>query len=144
MSSVATTLERALWLESQGCSVIPLHPRSKKPCADLLPLIDGTASWKPYQTQRADSATIHKWFDTKPDINIGLVCGAVSGVVCVDVDGEKGQAWFKEHMPKPNLFQRTSSEHKFHAFYKHPGQGTYIPPSVKGVFDEIDIRGDGS
>lgn len=138
------TLTRALWLESQGCSVIPLYPRSKRPCTDLLPMLDNTPSWKPYQTRRADSAEITSWFDRRPDINIGLVCGAISGVVCVDVDGEKGHEWFKGHMPRPNLFQYTSSAHKFHAFYKHPGNGSYIPPSVKGVSDEIDIRGDGS
>lgn len=138
------TLDRALWLQAQGCSVIPLYPRSKRPCADLLPLIGDTPTWKPYQTKRADAAEIHRWFERKPDINIGLVCGAVSGVVCVDVDGEKGHDWFKANMPRPNLFQYTSSQHKFHAFYKHPGSGSYIPPSVKGVSDEIDIRGDGS
>ena len=134
------TLDRALWLESQGCSVIPLMPRSKRPCAELLP----KGAWKEYQTRRANAGEIKAWFDSKPDINIALVCGAISGVVCVDVDGEKGQAWFKQNMPRPNLFQFTSSEHKFHAFYKHPGKGCVIPPSVKGISDEIDIRGDGS
>ena len=141
------TLEQALWLESEGCSVIPLYPRSKRPCAELLPTIDGTATWKPYQTKRADRAEIQRWFERKADINIGLVCGAISGVVCVDVDGEKGQEWFKSHISttaKPNLYQFTSSSHKFHAFYKHPGSGVIIPPSVKGINDEIDIRGDGS
>lgn len=144
MSSQNATLERALWLQAQGCSVIPLMPRSKRPCADMLPKIGDTPTWKPYQTRCADSAEIRRWFERKPDINIGLVCGAISGVVCVDVDGEKGHEWFKAHMPRPNLFQYTSSAHKFHAFYRHPGSGSYIPPSVKGISDEIDIRGDGS
>lgn len=132
-------LSMALWLLEQGCSVIPIAPRTKKPCSAVLP--DG--EWREFQTRQATEHEVRAWFATKPDINIALVCGVVSGVVAVDVDGEKGQEWFKAQMPKPNLFQFTSSKHKFHAFYKHPGNGVRIPPCVKLV-DEIDIRGDGS
>ena len=144
MSRCHSTRDRAMWLVEQGCSVIPLQPRSKRPCADLLPVVDGSPSWRPFQTRRATSKEVEGWFQRIPDINIGLVCGAISGVVCVDVDGEKGHEWFKATMPRPNLFQFTSSQHKFHGFYRHPGGSVVIPPSVKGVADEIDIRGDGS
>lgn len=132
-------LDMALWLLEQGCSVIPIAPRSKKPCVSVLP----EGEWKAFQTRRATEQEVRAWFAAKPDINIALVCGAVSGVVAVDVDGEKGQEWFKLNMPKPNLFQFTSAKYKFHAFYKHPGNGVRIPPCVKLV-EEIDIRGDGS
>ena len=136
--------KQALWLCQQGCSVIPLNPRSKRPCGDLLPIIDGKASWKPYQEKKATEEEINGWFARKPDINIGLVCGYISGVVCIDVDGEIGQKWFVENMPEAKLWQYTSGPNKFHAFYKHPGENIRIPPSVKMINDEIDIRGDGS
>lgn len=149
-----TMLESALWLESQGCSVIPLFPRNKEPYAPCLPEIEVIEkgcrklkrSWIPYQTKRATAEDIREWFDRKLDINIGLVCGAISGVVCVDVDGEKGQEWFAKNIGdhKPNLFQFTSAAYKFHAFFKHPGNGIHIPPSVKGIHPEVDIRGDTS
>ena len=149
-----TMLESALWLESQGCSIIPLFPRSKNPYAPCLPEIEVIEkgcrklkrSWTPFQTERATADEIKIWFDSRKDINIGLICGAISGVVCVDIDGPEGHKWFKEHIqePKPNLFQFTSSPDKFHVFYKHPGNGVVIPPSVKNIHSEIDVRGDGS
>ena len=149
-----TMLESALWLESQGCSVLPLFPRSKEPYAPCLPEIEVIEkgcrrlkrSWTPFQTQRPTADDIRGWFEKRKDLNIGLICGAISGVVCVDIDGPAGHQWFKEHVqePKPNLFQYTSSKDKFHVFYKHPGNGVIIPPSVKDIHKEIDVRGDGS
>ena len=136
----STCLEMALWLESQGCSVFPLEPRSKKPLASVLP----NHSWKEFQTRRATPEEIRLWFDQVPDANLALVCGSISGVVVIDVDGEKGQEWFKAHvLVRPNVFQFTSSPHKFHAFYKHPGPDIRVSPSV-AVVEEIDVRGDGS
>jgi hypothetical protein len=132
-------LETALWLLSEGCSVFPLAPRSKKPIGGPLP----GGVWGEFQKRRATPEEARKWFKDCPDANLALVCGEISGVVVVDVDGEKGQAWFKVNMSKPNLFQFTSGKHKFHAFFRHPGVGFHVPPSVRPV-PEIDIRGDGS
>lgn len=135
-----TCLDMALWLASQGCSVFPLEPRSKRPFASILP----DHSWKEFQSRRATPDEIKRWFEVAPDANLALVCGSISGVVVIDVDGEKGKEWFKEHAPvKPNVFQFTSSKHKFHAFYKHPGPDVRVSPSV-AVVEEIDVRGDGS
>lgn len=149
-----TRLESALWLESEGCSVIPLVPNDKNPYGPCLPQervfengsVHMKGVWKPFQERRATPEEIKEWFDKREDINIGLVCGEISGVVCVDVDGPDGQKWFAENIGnnKPNLFQFTSADNKFHAFYKHPGNGFRIPPSVKGIHPQIDIRGDGS
>lgn len=134
-----TCKDMALWLIGQGCSVIPIAPRSKRPCAKALP----RGKWEEFTTRLATSEEVARWFEIEPDANIALVCGAISGIVAVDVDGEIGQGWFKANMPKPNWWQFTSSKHKFHAFYRHPGAGHVIPPAVR-VTEEIDIRGDGS
>ena len=140
MQKFTTCLEAALWFESQGCSVFPLEPRSKKPYAALLP----DHSWKEFQTRRATPEEIRHWFAVAPDANLALVCGSISGVIVIDVDGEEGQKWFQENVPaKPNLFQYTSSKSKFHAFYKHPGAHVRVAPSV-AVVNQIDVRGDAS
>jgi hypothetical protein len=131
--------EMALWLLRQGCSVIPIEPRGKKPLASVLP--DG--KWRKYQTQPATVSEVSSWFSKMPDANIALVCGDVSGIVAVDVDGSKGQKWFRENLPKPNFFQFTSSKNKFHAFFKHPGSGVTVPPAVR-ITEQVDVRGDGS
>lgn len=126
-------LNMALEMVRAGKSIIPIQPKGKKPAL---------RSWEEFQARIATEEEVRGWFDKNPNINIGLVCGAVSGVVAVDVDGEEGQEWFKANMdPKPNCFQYTSSAHKFHAFYAHPGER--IPPAV-GLAKEVDVRGDGS
>ena len=134
-----TCKDMALWLISQGCSVIPLMPKDKRPLARVLP----KGAWGEFSKRIATQDEVNRWFELEPNANIGLVCGAISGLVAVDVDGENGQAWFKENMPKPNWFQYTSSAHKFHAFYKHPRGGVVVPPAVR-ITDQIDVRGDGS
>lgn len=136
----ARCLESALRLQAMGCSVIPLVPQSKRPLAKALP----GGKWEEFQHRIPTPEEIRGWFEIEPNANIALVCGEVSGVVAIDVDGPKGQAWFKSHMPRPNWYQMTSAKDKFHAFYQHPGGGRRIPPSVSLVNDEIDVRGDGS
>jgi len=151
--NLVTRLESALWLESQGCSVLPLFPKNKTPYTPCLPemrvIEKGSPTikrtWIPYQTKRATPDEIHAWFEKNPDINVGLMCGAISGVVCVDIDGKEGLDWFNANVkPFPNLYQYTSSKVKIHCFYKHPGNGVQIRPSVKDYHSQIDIRGDGS
>ena len=134
-----TCHEQAKILAAMGCSVIPLRPHGKEPLARVLP----NGSWADFQNRIASDDEIDEWFRREPQANLGLVCGAVSGVVAVDVDGEDGQAWFKANMPRPNRYQQTSSPHKFHAFYKHPRGDCRIPPAVR-IEKEIDVRGDGS
>lgn len=126
----------ALELINNGISVIPLQPKDKRPNAKLLP-----NGWKEYQDRIASEEEVKEWYDKEPNGNLGLVTGAISGIVAVDVDGKKGQDWFKKEMTvKPNLFQFTSSKHKFHALYRHPGGK--IKNAVR-ITDEVDIRADG-
>lgn len=147
-------LNMALDMARAGKSIIPIQPRGKKPAWQVLPVITDErgepilsdagktqVGWEAFKTRIATEDEIHGWFEKMPDLNIGLVCGAVSGMVAVDVDGEAGQAWFRANMPKPNLFQYTSNKSKFHAFYAHPGRR--VAPAV-GIAPEVDVRGDGS
>lgn len=125
-------LNMALELVRAGKSVIPIRPRNKVPAL---------SKWEQYQERIPTEDEVQAWFKRTPDANIALVCGAISNIVAIDVDGEQGQAWFKGNMPKPNCYQYTSSKSKFHAFYAHPGG--IVPPAV-GIATEVDVRGDGS
>lgn len=125
-------LNMALEMVRAGKSIIPIQPKGKRPAIK---------SWEEYQTRIATEDEVQGWFKKNPDINIALVCGEVSGLVAVDVDGEQGQAWFKQNMPRPNCYQYTSSKSKFHAFYAHPGRR--VAPAVR-IAPEVDVRGDGS
>ena len=125
-------LNTALDMVRAGKSIIPIQPKGKRPAIK---------SWEEFQNRVATEEEVRGWFENKPDLNIALVCGSMSGLVAVDVDGEQGQAWFKENMPRPNCYQYTSSKSKFHAFYSHPGRR--VAPAVR-IAPEVDVRGDGS
>lgn len=65
------------YVEKHGFSVIPLTDggRSKKPAV----------SWEPYQTRRPIVQQLEEWF-AETDYGIGIVCGAISGIVVADDD----------------------------------------------------------
>jgi DNA-binding MarR family transcriptional regulator len=83
-------LDAALHYRSNGISVIPIDPQTKRPYWRLLPKnAEGKGAWKQYQTASADEATIRQWF-TGTDAGIAAVCGAVSGNLLIldfDVSG---------------------------------------------------------
>ena len=59
-----------------------------------------------HQQRRADADEISDWFRRWPDANIGIVTGAVSGLVVLDIDPRHGGEeslgrWEAEHGPLP-------------------------------------------
>ena len=130
----SSCLEAALKLESLGLSVIPLRAHEKSPAI----------AWKEFCNRRATPDEIRDWYTKHPDWNLGIVCGAVSGISVVDIDGEEGVEWFKANgLPVSPLQQRTSGPHKMHMIYRHPGAGFVVHPSVDTTV-KVDVRGDGS
>lgn len=71
------TLKQALLYHKTGLSVIPIREKDKRPAV---------ASWKTFQTTRADAQAIEKHFTENPDDNIGLVTGRISGITVIDID----------------------------------------------------------
>jgi hypothetical protein len=67
------------------------------------------------------------------------VCGAVSGIVVLDVDGPEGEASLNGHKVPPAPMVRTP--HGRHVYFRHPGRP--VPPKV-GLLPHVDVRGDGS
>jgi hypothetical protein len=80
-------LEAALHYRSNGISVIPINPRTKRPYWDLLPKNEeGKGTWKQYQHAIADEATVIAWFEGT-DAGVAAVGGAVSGgLLIIDTD----------------------------------------------------------
>jgi len=54
---------------------------------DKKPLL---TTWAEYQTEKATTALIDKWWDTWPDANIAIITGQTSGIIVVDADSENG------------------------------------------------------
>lgn len=94
-------LAAALRLAGLGWSIIPLcHPEHqgfhyaahRKACnrPGKLP----TVRWKQHQTVRLTAEELAAIWARNPLLNVGVVCGPVSGIVMVDIDTDQGEeAW---------------------------------------------------
>jgi len=117
------TLKEALSYAKQGFSVIPIGK-------DKQPLV----AWKKYQTEKASEEQIRKWFENSPGKNIGIVTGAISGIVVVDVEAG-GDV---KDLP-PTVIAKTGGD-GWHYYYKHPG---FEVKNSTRIRELTDIRGDG-
>jgi hypothetical protein len=119
----------------RGWSVIPLQPRSKLPAA----------RWEPYQQQRADAATLAHWARRWPLLNLGVVTGAVSGLVVIDVDPRHGgfeslAALERQHGALPATIEAETGGGGRHLYFVCP-----VPPprNKAGLAPGVDLRGEG-
>lgn len=133
--------EAALQYARKGLSIIPVSKEKR-------PII----AWAEFQQRRATEEEINGWFAQWPDMNIGMVTGAISGMSVIDVESGGDASQF----PK-SVSQKTGGG-GVHLFYRHRdgikntarireltdtrGDGGYviIAPSVtsKGSYEWID------
>jgi hypothetical protein len=95
---MATLLEAALDAERRGYSVVPIHPRSKRPAV----------AWKVLQQRLATPEHIKRWYAKVPDLNVGVVTGPISGLMVADLDPRNDAtgettAWLAKLMPAPTV-----------------------------------------
>jgi hypothetical protein len=125
----------ALAYAALGWSVLPIEPRGKRP---LVP-------WLEWQQRRADADEIDGWFRRRPDANVGIVTGRVSGLVVVDVDPRHDGAAsldraLAEHDPLPRTVEAETGGGGRHLYFAHPG----VPVHNRvGILPGIDLRADG-
>ncbi|MEN6320627.1 MAG: bifunctional DNA primase/polymerase [Syntrophaceae bacterium] len=120
-------LEAALTYREQGLSVIPL----KK---DKRPLI----SWLPYQQKRASDDEIREWWNKYPSANVGIVTGAISGIVVLDCDSDEAIRMFREKYT--GLTPAVKTPRGMHFYFKYE-EG--VRNTVKIGNLDMDIRGEG-
>ncbi len=142
-----TTHDAAIEALERGWSIIPISIASKKPLI----------GWKEYQTKQVEQDVLDDWFENgvplldgtrvKP-FNIGLVTGAVSGVVVLDCDNEESviYAMNRQELKSPISVRTTRGRHYYFA---HPGEGKRFKNQVGGTthgwpkLEGLDFRGDG-
>jgi len=136
-----TTLEAAIDYQRRGWSVIPLRGEGTVE-ERKRPLLE---SWELYQRERSTEETIRKWWAKWPDANVGLVMGAISGIIALDLDGPNAYALLLKAgilLPKTAAVQ-TGRGH--HALFRHPGHK--VPNRARLLSDGsdsgVDVRGDG-
>ena len=131
----ATTVAQApaaarSWAErylALGWSVIPLG-------RDKRPLI----RWEAYQQRHPTPEELVEWRRRFPGANIGIVTGAVSGLVVLDEDGPEAQEALRGRALPPTPTVRTGKG--YHRYFAHPGRP--VPNAVR-ILPGLDVRGDG-
>jgi hypothetical protein len=124
-------LAAALDYARRGFSVIPLQAREKRP----------RIKWEAYQTRPAAADEIRGWWQRWPDANVGIVTGAVSGLVVLDVDGEEGRQSLTtlpefDRSPSPVVTTGKGSQ----IYFRHIGEQVR---NFARKLPGLDLRGDG-
>lgn len=127
-------LEQALVHARNGVPVFPLA--GKRPITDN-GLHDATT----------DEDQIREWWADRPDANVGIPTGAVSGLVVVDVDGPEGEDTLAqleaENGRLPVTMEVTTGKGR-HLYFTHPGGHVKSGAGERsGLGKGVDIRGDG-
>lgn len=120
-------LNIALEYLKSGYSIIPLHKRSK------IPVI----KWEQYQKKLPTIDEVSYWFSK--DVNIAIITGAVSGLVVVDIDENKGGKPQEIYRRFPTqMVAKTGNG--YHFYYTHP---KWHVDNYAGIKEGVDVRGDG-
>lgn len=133
MSTTQTVHDFAITYTLNGFSVIPLKHKEKTPFLK---------SWLAYQQSPPTTDEIDYWFKNSAR-NIGIVTGAVSGIIVLDIDGPEGkealQAIVGRYGDLPPTWISTTGK-GMHYIFKHPNKPIRNSASRKLG---IDFRADG-
>lgn len=127
--------EAALEYLKRHWSVIPIRSHDKRPAI----------RWQEYQHRHATKEEVNEWFSRWPASNVGIVTGAISGLVVLDIDpkhgGDAGLAeLIRHHGPLPQSVEAITGGGGRHIYFAHPGG---MVRNRVGLATGIDLRGDG-
>src|ERR1017187_4926308 len=103
-----------------------------------------TKSWKEFQVARASEAQIEQWLRIDPPA-WAIITGAVSGIVVLDFDGDRGNATMGALGLNPHV---RSGGGGHHVYFQHPGWPvSSVNSKSKQALGEkypgLDVRADG-
>lgn len=120
-------------------SIFPCAPRTKKPLI----------KWGPYQNRLPTLDEIEKWWTKWPQANIGVVCGKISGIICVDIDSPEAQESYRAEYGEIHntIRQTTGKPGGLHLVFNYPLDGNFYrnvgDVNKESSTIEIHCRGDG-
>lgn len=128
-------LRAALEYLSNGWSVLPVQPRGKRPIV----------AWKHFEQRAASADEVRGWFRQHANANVGIVTGAVSAIIVLDIDVAHDGAESLARLTAENgALPRTveaitggGGRHLYFAYPQHP------VPSRVGIAPGIDVRANG-
>src|SRR5437867_1915259 len=120
----------------RGWSIIPIRAGDKRPLV----------RWEDFQQRRPTEAEARAWFCGSPEAGIGIVTGAISGLVVVDIDVRHGGDGALDHLEReygrlPTTVECLTGGGGRHLYFAHPG-GLVVRNKV-GLAPGLDLRGDG-
>ena len=118
-----------LYANYGGFSLLPVSRVGKEP----------ETSWGQFQAQRPTDDQIQRWFNRLDPPNMGIVCGEISLVVVIDVDGPSGEAAVRDRGLPTTATVKTPRGH--HYYFQHPGGRL---PSRIAILPQVDLRAEGS
>ena len=148
-------LDAALAYAARGWQVFPCHTPWQDGCSckqhRTCPDIGKHPRWHKdlqhgLKDATIDAAMLTRWWTRWPLANIGLATGAVSGLVVLDVDPDKGGRdslynLEQSYQPLPETPLSLTGGGGDHYAFGHPGRP--VPNSVSTLGAGLDIRGDG-
>ena len=136
---------------ARGWYVIPLHSigQGRCTCTDRGCKHPGKhpriRTGRDHACATIEEAILRGWWDQWPSANVGIVTGARSGLVVLDVDPKNGgldtlRRLETEQGPLPSTPTVVTGSGGLHLYFLH--LGTRVPNRA-GLFPGIDLRGDG-
>ena len=137
-----TNLEAALYYYNKhNLCVIPWKNIKKE--GDEKPSKTPIIKWTPYQTKRCTEQEITDWWTRCPDAMVGIVTGAVSGMVVFDTDDEESDQYFQSLLPESFLCPMVSTPSGWKHYYFKAPAGKILNNAAKINGYKLDFRGDG-
>jgi hypothetical protein len=92
----------------------------------------------------ASTEEVRRWWRRWPEANVGVVSGAVSGLVVLDIDprhggGDSLAVLEGIHGPMPHTVESLTGGGGQHLYFRHPG--TVVP--CRSIAPGLDVKGDG-
>ena len=131
----------------RGWNIFPVEPNGKRPVVVSQgrdqdgSVFDLRLKWNTFQYNRVDQDQVKTWFEQYNDCNWAVVCGKISNLVVLDVDGEIGIKSLEKHHSEiqgVKTFMQ-ASPHGIHMFFTHPGNDVKSFP----ILTKVDVKGDG-
>jgi Bifunctional DNA primase/polymerase, N-terminal/Phage integrase family len=110
-------------------SLVPLAYRSKQ----------AACSWSEFQQRHASLRECELWFGKGTETNVGIITGAISEIIVLDVDGEEGELSLLSLGSLPATPSVRTGKGR-HLYFKHPG---FPVRNFIRIKPGLDVRGDG-
>jgi hypothetical protein len=145
MAEPAQNTERG-WcsrLLAAGLSILPVEPRDKRPLRAVLPEDeDGKRVWGCWTKLPPDPEIVDYWLRKRPDLNLGIITGAVSGgLQTFDIDDGLFARWLESRIDSLGALSGTwvvkTGSGKLHV---HLRSDASLGPGEHKLSDERDGR----